>query len=74
MEMAASNSDKMVVEQALEKAAKMICNLKCGVCPIREKDFQGCLLPCGEETRPWQCWVAHFKSQTGEPQSGKDCR
>ena len=48
-------------ELALEKAAKFICNLKCGLCPLREKDFQGCPFECTEEIKPWQCWVAHFK-------------
>jgi hypothetical protein len=37
-------------ELALEKAAKMICTMKTGLCPIHE------------EIRPWQCWVIHFKS------------
>lgn len=48
-------------DQALEKAAKKICNLKCGLCPIKEEDFTGCPATCHEEIRPWQCWVAHFK-------------
>ncbi|PLX50833.1 MAG: hypothetical protein C0613_02025 [Desulfobulbaceae bacterium] len=48
-------------EQALEKAAKKICNLKCGLCPLQEEDFRGCPVACHEEVRPWQCWVAHFK-------------
>ncbi len=46
---------------ALEKAAKIICNLKCGVCPMREKDFQGCPYECTEEIRPWRCWMAHLR-------------
>ncbi|MBU0682480.1 MAG: hypothetical protein KKD73_13770 [Proteobacteria bacterium] len=50
-------------DQALERAAKKICNLKCGLCPIREEDFAGCLVSCHEEIKPWQCWVAHFKKQ-----------
>ncbi len=48
---------------ALERAAKKICNLKCGLCPVQEDDFAGCHVPCNEEIRPWQCWVAHFKKQ-----------
>ena len=52
--------------RALEKAAKMICNLKCGLCPMREEDFQGCPYECTEEIRPWRCWMAHLR--TGGPQ------
>ena len=48
-------------EHALESAAKFICNLKCGLCPLREKDFQGCPYECNEDVGPWQCWVAYFK-------------
>jgi len=48
------------VGRALEEAAKMICILKCGRCPLGEKTFQGCPGECNEEVRPWQCWVAHF--------------
>ena len=54
-------------EKALEKAAKFICNLKCGLCPLREKDFQGCPYECTEEIKPWQCWVAHFKRLQQRP-------
>ena len=54
----ADNSDAW----ALEKAAKMICSLKCGLCPMREKDFQGCPYECTEEIRPWRCWVAHLRA------------
>ncbi|WP_339135403.1 MAG: hypothetical protein WGN25_17835 [Candidatus Electrothrix sp. GW3-4] len=52
------------MERALEKAAKMICTLKCGLCPIREENFSGCPWQCTEETRPWQCWVAHLQEPT----------
>lgn len=50
-----------IEEKALIKAAKLICNLKSGLCPIREPDFLGCPFPCGEDIRPWQCWVIHLK-------------
>ena len=53
--------DGHVSDQALQRAAKKICNLKCGLCPIREEGFTGCLVTCHEEVRPWQCWVSHFK-------------
>ncbi len=49
-------------DQALEKAAKKICNLQCGRCPIKEEDFAGCSVDCDEEVRPWRCWVTHFKT------------
>jgi len=39
---------------------------------MREEDFKGCPVVCGAETRPWQCWVAHFKSL--EPDEGPGCR
>jgi hypothetical protein len=52
-------------EKALEHAAKKICNLQCGLCPIREEDFAGCPVTCHEEVRPWQCWVAHFRRRAG---------
>ena len=48
-------------ELALEKAAKMICTMKVGVCPIHEENFSGCHCTCHEEIRPWQCWVIHLK-------------
>jgi hypothetical protein len=47
---------------ALEKAAKMICSLKCGLCPMREKDFAGCPSECSENTKPWRCWIAYLKT------------
>lgn len=53
--------------RALEKAAKIICNLKCGLCPMREEDFQGCPYECTEEIRPWRCWMAHLRA--GGPQN-----
>jgi len=49
-------------ELALEKAAKIICNMKVGLCPIQEENFSGCHCTCNDEVRPWQCWVAHLKS------------
>ncbi len=55
-----------VHDLALEKAAKKICTLKCGLCPLKEEDFFGCQVPCHEDIRPWQCWVAHFKKLASE--------
>ena len=48
-------------ELALEKAAKMICTLKLGLCPVQEENFSGCPCSCHEEIVPWQCWILHLK-------------
>ncbi|WP_457573238.1 hypothetical protein [Desulfolithobacter sp.] len=56
-----------LTEKALEKAAKLICTLKCGLCPIREPDFSGCPFTCTEDIRPWQCWVRHLKGHCKVP-------
>ena len=50
-----------LLEEALEKAAKVICNLKCGFCPVQEENFTGCPDECHETTLPWKCWVFHLK-------------
>ncbi|MBU0961782.1 MAG: hypothetical protein KKD01_07760 [Proteobacteria bacterium] len=49
-----------IEEKALIKAAKLICNLKSGVCPMYEPDFLGCPHTCNEDIRPWQCWVSYL--------------
>jgi hypothetical protein len=46
----------------LEKAAKMICTLKCGRCPMQEENFRGCPDVCHEDIAPWQCWVAYLRT------------
>ncbi|MEA2116767.1 MAG: hypothetical protein U9P36_15495 [Thermodesulfobacteriota bacterium] len=56
-----TKQDNYVSELALEKAAKIICNLKCGLCPMREENFSGCPYTCDEEIRPWKCWVIHLR-------------
>jgi hypothetical protein len=44
---------------ALEKAAKYICNLHDGLCPmVVEKII--CKSQCTMETVPWHCWMALF--------------
>ncbi len=50
-----------ILELALEKAAKIICTMKCGLCPLREENFSGCPDICTEQTRPWRCWVAYLR-------------
>jgi hypothetical protein len=47
-------------EHALEKAAKMICTMKLGACPLQEDNFSGCVSNCHADVLPWQCWVAHL--------------
>jgi hypothetical protein len=46
--------------QALEKAAKYICNLKDGLCPMVVEKIE-CRTVCTLETLPWECWLALFK-------------
>ncbi|WP_417912783.1 hypothetical protein [Candidatus Electronema sp. TJ] len=50
------------LERALEKAAKIICSLQYGRCPVQEKNFPGCPTPCTEDIVPWQCWVAYLRA------------
>ncbi|MCF8056377.1 MAG: hypothetical protein K9K37_07040 [Desulfocapsa sp.] len=56
-----------LLETALENAAKIICTMKCGLCPIREKNFSGCPYTCDEEIRPWKCWVVHLRQISTRP-------
>lgn len=49
-------------EHALEKAAKMICTMKLGACPLQEDNFSGCPSNCHVNVLPWQCWVTHLVS------------
>jgi hypothetical protein len=46
--------------QALEKAAKYICNLKDGLCLMVVENMI-CRKVCTLDTLPWQCWLTHFK-------------
>jgi hypothetical protein len=47
-------------KNALEKAAKYICTLKCGLCPMVVEGFH-CEFKCSLETMPWKCWRYYFK-------------
>ncbi len=49
-----------IEEKALIKAAKLICDLKSGLCPMNEPGFSGCPQSCSEDIRPWQCWVTYL--------------
>jgi hypothetical protein len=61
----ATAADNTNFELALEKAAKIICSMKCGLCPIREDNFTGCPYACTEDIRPWRCWVDHLLKIAG---------
>ena len=50
-----------VPETALVKAAKIIDNLKCGLCPMQEDNFTNCSRTWNEDVRSWQCWVSYLK-------------
>jgi len=57
----------MIPEDAIEKsnetlinAAKYICTLKCGMCPMAVEKFP-CPQVCTVEVKPWQCWIAYFQ-------------
>ena len=45
--------------RALERAAKYICTINCGRCPMVVEGFP-CPQRCTLRTRPWQCWLAFF--------------
>jgi hypothetical protein len=51
------------VKQALANAAKYICNLKCGLCPLVVEEFH-CEFECSLETLPWKCWRYYFRRIT----------
>jgi len=54
--------NESILERALEKAAKMICNLQYGRCPVQEEHFSGCPSMCHEDIVPWQCWVSYLRT------------
>ena len=55
--------------KALEKAAKYICNLKDGLCPMVVEKM-ACNALCTHDTLPWHCWLNLFKkSSAAEPNS-----
>jgi len=47
-------------DAALEEAAKYICTMKCGKCPMAVEKFS-CPQACTTEVLPWQCWIAYFR-------------
>lgn len=50
--------------KALEAAAKYICNLQDGRCPLVMDDYR-CQSACAMDTQPWRCWIDHFLTATG---------
>jgi hypothetical protein len=48
--------------KALDDAAKYICTMKYGLCPMAAEKFP-CPQTCTQEIRPWQCWVTYFLSK-----------
>jgi hypothetical protein len=54
--------NESTLERALEKAAKMICTLQLGRCPVQEEHFPGCPSVCHEDIVPWQCWVSYLRA------------
>ena len=56
--------------KALEEAAKYICTMKCGMCPLAVEKFP-CLQTCSLEVHPWQCWVTYFQSKE-QPRSQQE--
>jgi hypothetical protein len=54
-------------ELALEQAAKYICNLLGGLCPLVVEEHR-CRTPCDLDTLPWQCWIDYFQAATASRQ------
>ena len=59
--------------KALEKAAKYICNMKDGLCPMVVEKME-CRTVCTLETLPWQCWLILFKEIAGNDRHHYDTR
>ena len=58
MQMQITPADK---EKALEIAAKYLCNLLDGRCPLAVEKYP-CPTECGPETLPWRCWINYFQA------------
>lgn len=55
---------------ALEKAAKYLCTIRCGLCPHVVEQYP-CPTDCNLDTQVWECWVSffHSRAQDTQPQS-----
>lgn len=51
---------------ALEKAAKYICTMLDGQCPMAQENIP-CPTECTTQTIPWQCWVRYFSIPPPRP-------
>ncbi len=58
MQMQITPADK---EKTLEIAAKYLCNLLDGRCPLVVENHP-CPTECGPETLPWHCWIRYFQA------------
>ncbi len=47
---------------ALEKAAKYLCTMRCGLCPHVVEKYP-CPTDCGMDTQVWECWVHFFRAR-----------
>ena len=47
---------------SLEKAAKYICTILDGMCPMAAERY-ACPTVCTLDTVPWQCWISYFREQ-----------
>ena len=56
---------------ALEKAAKYICNLKDGLCPMVVEKML-CRTVCTLNTLPWECWLTLFKERASADENTYD--
>lgn len=55
-------SDDNLNERALVMAAKHICTILDGLCPMVVEKVP-CRASCDLDTLPWQCWVEHFREK-----------
>ena len=54
--------DDSLNESALELAAKQICTMLDGLCPMVVEKIP-CLATCDLDTLPWHCWMGHFREK-----------
>ena len=50
--------------KGLERAAKYICNLLDGLCPMVVEHYP-CPVICNLDTLPWHCWIDYFLAGGG---------
>lgn len=52
---------------ALEKAAKYLCTIRCGLCPHVVEQYP-CPVDCNLDTLAWECWVHFFHKRAQDAQ------